>query len=166
MALGPDVFDTWSRVNLVDSFVHSARWASNFKSIANENNIINSRIWSSLSGSGVDDGLPVDNAQAEIDITLASDILVQDSDLRKFKPDPRTAGTAVISLRARMTALRGSHIPLIWSPYHRRITDKETGKRILIPRLPKIRLIQRTARNGGRSWRGKSIFLPGSRIRG
>jgi hypothetical protein len=128
LALGPDVYDTWSRVNVVDSFIHSARWSSNFKSIANENNVVNSRIWSTLTGTGVDDGLPVDNSQAEIDITLAADILVTGSDIRKYKPDRRTGGSAVISLRARMTALRGSHVPLMWRPYRTRAKDPATGK--------------------------------------
>jgi hypothetical protein len=126
-------FDSWTAVNIVDSFIHSARWSSNFKSIANENNIYNTRIGSTALTFGVDDGLPEDHSQAEVDIALAAQSMIKDSDFRKFKPDlTGKGGSAVVAYRARMTAMRGNDVPMIWYPYHIRQADPKTGKKTLV----------------------------------
>lgn len=106
------------RVTLADSVWHSPRWASVFKSISDEINIINSKLCTTASVCGIDDGLPRDTSQAVIDIAAMADVTIRDSEIICYK-NGQEGGGICAAARSRKTALRGARTPVVWWPYHR-----------------------------------------------
>ena len=125
-AVYPMLFDTWSKNVIVDSIIHSAGWASNFKSIANEVIIVNNKIYSELatdpSYTNFDENGDFSSgrfaAQMLIDVSACSKVTIKGNELYNFKVDkPSKGGSALIGVRRRRTAMRGCDIPLAWWPY-------------------------------------------------
>jgi hypothetical protein len=120
------LFDTWSKNIVVDSIIHSAGWASNFKSIANEVILVNNKIYSELATdplySNFDENGVFQSgrfaAQMLIDVPACSKVIVKGNRLYNFKVDePAKGGSALIGVRRRRTAMRGCDIPFAWWPY-------------------------------------------------
>lgn len=108
---GGDGFDTWSAVLLVDNVIHSPGWASAYKSIANENVIINNTFFSHLYGGSRF------HAQMLVDIPSCSRNMIKGNRFFSSKPSKNAGGSAILGLRGRRTAMRGCEVPLAWHPY-------------------------------------------------
>lgn len=113
----PGVYpDHKTTVSLLDSVWHSPRDSSVFKSLADEVNIINTKLCTNAKVCSVQDHLPLDNSKAVIDIAAMSNVTVRDSEIVCYKNNYEGGGLCA-SARQRKTALRGGRVPAVWFPY-------------------------------------------------